>query len=128
MDEILFTIANSLKRLQTEGGSGNFVVLTADADRNYYVQFAVACGETELYAEAVGNEFLAPAHALRPDQVARLQSMGWCPPAGSPNFSREWQAVDDGDRLAVAREVMRVFAEVYGVEPHQPLQVELVLE
>ena len=56
--------------------------------------------------------------------------MGWTPPApgSKDNFYREWQANTDGERRAIAREVLRAFTQVYGLMPHQPLVVELNLE
>ncbi len=124
----LSIIADSLRRIQTEGSNGNFVIFMADAKKNYYVQFMGARDKTNLYAEAVGNKVLPRAAALGPDLVARLQAMGWNPPEKSPNFYREWEAASDKDRQSIAHEVMRVLVEVYGVQPDQPLAVELELQ
>jgi hypothetical protein len=128
MDNNISVIADSLRRIQTEGGDGNFVIFTADVKKNYFVQFAGAQGKTDLYAEAVGNEVLPRGATLQPNQIARLQAMGWNPPVDSPNFNREWKATNDEERLSIAREVMRVLVEIYGMQPDQPLAVELELQ
>jgi hypothetical protein len=122
------SIVTALRRIQEEGGSGNFVIFTAGAKENYYIQFAGGVGEPKLYAEAVSNECLEPALWLNEDQIARLQSMGWNPPTGTPNFHREWQATTDSDRLVIASAVMLTFVEIYGVSPDRELDINLVLQ
>ena len=127
MEDKLATIVASLRRIQEEGGH-NFVIFHADAEKNYYIQFSCEPGEAKLYAEAVGNQFLAPEFALNPAQIARLKTMGWHSPGpGSVNFYRRWKAISDHERLLIAREVMRTFTEVYGYLLNQPISVELEL-
>jgi hypothetical protein len=41
-------IATALRRLQTEGGEGNFAVFRLDERQNYYIQFAGAPGERKM--------------------------------------------------------------------------------
>jgi len=126
MDENLDRIVTSLRRIQTEGDSAsNFVIFIADAEKNYYIQFTSASDASALYAEAVGNNFLARECALNSGQIAHLQCLGWNLPTDSPNFFREWVATDDDDRLLIAREVMRTFSEVYRISPDRPIAVEL---
>lgn len=125
MDDNLARIVESLRRAQENGGTDNIVIFTADAQRNYYIQFVAERGEAELWANAVSNEFLAPPSTLNSAQTARLKSMGWHPPDRvSGNFNRYWEATNDDQRLLVAREVMRTFVEVYGCLPNQPISVE----
>jgi hypothetical protein len=129
MENELAMIAESLRRIQEEGGEGNFAIFTVGAQKNYYVQFQAGRGQMSLYAEAVSNEWLEPEFALSSEQIMHLQSMGWnAPDVSSPNFYRDWEAVTDEDRLQIARGVMRTFAEVYGWMPGQPIDVELMLE
>ena len=125
MKDNLKTIVNSLRHIQTEGGIGNFVVFIADANKNYFIQFAGEAGSSELHAEAVSNNFLSPEFRLSERQVIQLQSMGWTPP-DEVNFYREWQAKTDEDRLVIAQETMDSFVKVYGLNPNQPLTVEMV--
>jgi hypothetical protein len=124
-------IAKSLRRIQEEGGSGSFAILTADEAKNYYIQFMGEQGEPLLYCEAVSNEVLEPAYALTADQIAKLSQLGWEKPGQAsgtgPNYSRDWMARDDVDRLYIAQEVMDAFVEVYGVRGDQPLVIELNL-
>jgi len=129
MDDNLATIATPLRRIQEEGGDGNFVIFVADEEKNYYIQFVAARGAMRLYAEAASNDFVSQGFVLGADQIALLQSIGWEPPTySSPNFHRVWEAADDNDRLLIANEVMRAFVEVYGLSPNQSLDVKLALE
>jgi len=129
MSDNLQVIINALRQIQTEGGDGNFVILECPGG-NRYIQFSGERGSSGLEAEAVSNEYLEPDFALDPDQEFRLQAMGWTPPAhgSKDNFCREWQANTDGERRAIAREVMQAFRQVYGLRSDELIRVELVLE
>jgi hypothetical protein len=127
MEDELAQIANSLRHIQEEGEEGNFALFIVDDQKNYYIQFTAEPGETSLHAEAVSNEYLDPEFALTPEQIARLQSMGWNAPGTFPNFYQDREAITDEDRLQIAREVMQASIEVYGWMPGQPINVELVL-
>lgn len=116
-------IAEALKKVQEEGGSGNFVIFETDT---YYIQFAAEKGESRLFGEAVSNEFLPKKHALTDEQILRLTALGWGQEGGQ-NFSRIWYTTTDNERTIVAQEVMRAF-EVYGVFSEAELQVNLQLE
>jgi len=134
MSSNLSAIVASLRLIQEEGGH-NFVIFTADAEKNYYIQFSYVRGEPKLHSEAVSNQALARAFALNSTQIARLKTMGWHPPEvlrtepGRANFYREWEATNDDERLLlIGRDVMRTFVEVYGCLPNQPISVEIKLE
>ena len=110
MSNNLETIAVSLKRIQNEGGSGNFIIFTIPTKAHYYIQFAGEAGDSRLYAEAVSNNYLTPKFALSKDQMIQLQSAGWHPPsADKGNFYQEWQARTDEDRIAIAKEILGIF-------------------
>ena len=122
-------IADALRRIQEEGGEPNFAVFRADEERNYYIQFVTAKGETELFAEAVSNQYLSSEHALSNEQIARLESMGWSlDDQENSNYYRLWEASSDEERSDVAQEVMRTFTEVYCISPDAPIETKLILE
>ena len=125
----------ALLSLQEEGGRGNFAIFRAGG---YRVQFAGRRGWTSFYAEANNTDSLPPERALSPEQVERLQALGWghqrCAVAvktelPTTDFCRtDWDAPTDEDRAAMADVVLRTFTEGYGVPPDVPLEVEVVLE
>jgi len=116
-------IVEALRRIQLEGGSGNFCIFVADPKANYYIQFAGQPGDAVLYAEAVGNEFLKRRHRLGADQIQRLESLGWNPPYGTPNFHRQWRASDYEDRERIAHQVLETLAQVYAIPAERMLEV-----
>ncbi len=67
-------IVECLRRLQNEGGDGNFAIFKAQS--GYYVQFAGNPNNPSLYAEAVSNKYLNQDLKLSVDQEQRLQTMG----------------------------------------------------
>jgi hypothetical protein len=128
MDEILSAIVSALRRIQTEGGDGNFVIFS-DEKTGYYIQFAGEKGGRRLYEEAVSNNALMSPLILNQTQIEKLLAMGWT--AASPidiNFFREWYAESDFERTQIANEVQRTFSEVYLVNFDQEIDIDLVLE
>jgi hypothetical protein len=123
-------IVNSLRRIQTEGGNGNFAVFILDQQKNYYVQFSGSPDNTQLYAEAVSNEFIAAEGQLPLDYATQLNRLGWISPeqGGSPNYSRTWTAENDAHRRSIADRVIETFMTVYGMQPGARLEFDLVLE
>jgi hypothetical protein len=127
--KIINLIKEMLRRIQREGGNSNFVTFVADAEKNYFIQFASEAGATRLYGEAVSNEFLEPQYALNTNQMAHLLSLGWAPPAGGyVNYNYEWHTTTNEDRRRIAKKVVQTFIEVYGVTPDETMDVNLVLQ
>ena len=134
MGEQIALIADHIRRIQTEGDSiyDNIAIFIADPSKNIYIQFAAGHDDTPdgrdaplLYAEAVSNEFLAPDRQLTSQKVLALKLSGWSEPRHSPNFSRVWTAETDDDRIAIAREVVRLFREIYDITTLAELVIDL---
>lgn len=132
MEDKLSLIESALQRLQTEGGKDNFCIFTANIKKNYYIQFRGHRDRPAIRGEAVSNEFLAPKFALSEAQMAKLQALGWNRPSSdrdaSPNFYQDWEITNDEERQALARLILRILQEVYGLLPKQPLVINLALE
>lgn len=123
-------IVTSLRGIQSEGGEGNFAVFDLENGRNYYIQFSGSPGESQLYAEAVSNEFLSSNAILTANQMAQLQSLGWNSPDPnvSPNFYRTWVAENDNQRTTIGLHILEAFEQVYGMQPGDSLSVEMTLD
>jgi hypothetical protein len=113
-------IEAALRRITTEGGDGNFVIVTTGG---YYVQFAGEPGASEIHMEAVGNAYLDGDAMLSPDQERALSELGFAtdPPSNwtldspvNPDSLRELAA------LAVA-----ILRDVYGASS---VEIELTIE
>ncbi len=122
-------IATMLRRLLEEGGDHSFLMLHADATKNYFVHLAGSRGEATIRGEAVSNLYLAPAHILGPRRSQALRALGWRPPTPgqSPSCYRDWDASTARTRRAMARLAVRTLVEVYGLEPTAPVRCELSL-
>lgn len=128
VEDTISIIEESLRRIQQEGGRGNFVIFTVDEQKNYYIQISAVCGQPTFSAEAVSNTFLNPEFALDDRQIERLKALGWQANPGHNFFRDDWQAFDVVERTEIAEEVMRTLIEVYVWQPDQPLEIDLVLE
>lgn len=123
----LVVMAQTLKQLQEEGGEANAVIFTADPERNTYIQFAGAKGQPQLYGEAVSNQYIPSEYALDDEQSALLETMGWSLQPGG-NYVRQFEASSDDERMAIAKEVLRAFIEVYGVSAGAYIDANLILQ
>ena len=93
---------------------GSFAIVTADASKNYYAQFAAANEVPGIYAEVVGNSCLATADQLSEAQQAEMRARGW-EGDGLDNWSRDWaDASAAEDRQRIALETLGVLRDVYG--------------
>lgn len=127
MDDPVTKITETLRRIQEEGGKGNFVILIANAEKNYYIQVIGHKDDPALFAEAVSNHFLDSMHGLDQRHINRLEELGWNSPSSIPNFHREWNARDDQERISIANEILETFIEVYGWKPDQGIHIDIAL-
>jgi len=105
------------------------VIFTVDLEANTFIQLVGKKDDAKLYAETPSNRVIPDGHQLSEDQNDRLEVLGWQSPTGDElNYHRTWRANSHEDRLMTAQEIMQTFVEVYGVEPDQPLDVNLNLE
>ncbi|RLC48099.1 MAG: hypothetical protein DRH70_01795 [Candidatus Coatesbacteria bacterium] len=77
----------------------------------------------------MSNEFLPDEMALSKVQMTRLLSMGWRPPVWEGhnyigNFFRGWHEIGEESLVQIAREILRVFTDVYGVWATEEVKVE----
>lgn len=121
-------IAQNLRKIQKEGGEGNFVIFTANPAANYFIQVAGAKGDDRVYAEAASNQVIAADAQLSAEQTELLQVLGWKSPADEAvNYHRTWQVSTHDARLMAAQAIMRTFVEVYALDAAHALAVDLNL-
>jgi hypothetical protein len=92
------------------------------AGASAYVQFAQG-GLLGFRAEAAGNHWLQPGHALGPDQEERLTALGWQRPGPASqgrNWVHEWQ--EPVPFAEVATVAVRTLREVYGASTPDDLR------
>lgn len=119
MADATSTILENLRRIQTEGGDGNFVIF--ELPSGDYVQFAGENGGTRLYGEASHDE-------ISETQRLKLESLGWQITPDDYNYNREWHTNTESGRKEVVDFVMNTLKTVYGFKATDTLTVNLNLE
>jgi hypothetical protein len=117
-------IVAALRELVAFGERGDYtaksVVLGADDERNYYVQFAV--DEGGLFCEVVHNKYLEPEHAFTGDDIATLLALGFAgPDHEDQNLYRVFRPETDDDYAAIVSIVRAVVTDFFGLPPGRPL-------
>lgn len=121
-------LADSIRRIQTEGCPGNVLIID-HPQTGYYIQIAGGIGSPHLHVEAVSNRFLAPDRQLSPEREKTLEQLGWAPPAkGCPNHAIDCQSHGDEDRKWLANLIEKTFSDVYGISGGDALVMKLSLE
>ncbi|HNW33411.1 MAG TPA: hypothetical protein PKM25_00630 [Candidatus Ozemobacteraceae bacterium] len=121
-------LADVILRIQSEGGSGNFLIIE-DEVTGYYVQIAGSIGSPQLHAEAVSNGHLDVTRWLSPDQHVILERLGWTNPTKDcPNHFIDCQIHDADGREWLAGLIMKTFSEAYGLGSRAVLQLQITLE
>lgn len=129
MNDKLSEILDALQRLYLEGGDNNYAIFTANLQKNYYIQLTGQKQASSFTAEAVSNRYLAPEFKLSAYQKDQLVSLGWRNNAAiSPNFYQEFAVHSTDDFETIASQILETFTTVYGLQPDQPLIVNIVLE
>ena len=103
---------------------GSFAIVTANANKNYYAQLA-AGGESGIYGEVVGNEYLEPADRLSNTQQEELRERGWRG-GGAENWSKEWSDASTPEaRQRIALDTLGALHKVYGASGEVRVEVHL---
>lgn len=113
-------IESALRRITSEGGDGNFVIVSTGG---YYVQFAGEPGVAQVHMEAVGNDFLDGDALLDTEQERALSDLGFSidPPG---NWTLETASNPDSIRELAALAVA-VLRDIYGAST---VDIELTIE
>ena len=119
-------VADALQILVVE--KRDFLILHADEARNYYVQFPSGYGvSTEVYCEAVADQWLDALHQIGARGASELRALGWEKPTKRiQNWHRNFEFdVDDAvTRIEIAKDVLDTLRRVYGLG-ERGLRVEL---
>jgi hypothetical protein len=118
-------IALDLKKLRTDGGSGNFMIVSAD---DIYVQFACSRGSSQIHCEAVGNDYLDRQHRLPPEKVDELEKLHFDLQDEPANFVREFEVASEEHARELARLGLDILERIYGCARTSRINIELTLE
>lgn len=114
-------VTRSLRQLLLAPTVRQFLIVEVDGMEGLYAQFSVA--EQELHGELIATRFLGPLHRPGSKQLQMLRAYGWKPPNKElPNFHKTFQSALHHPRT-VAREIVDLLINVYGMPPDDPLSV-----
>jgi GTP pyrophosphokinase len=117
-------VSGALRKLCAHGSASDaveYVALTLDNARNYYIQFTVDGG---LVCEVTQHEDLRPEDELTSDDFAKLLALGFQElEAGTQNRSRIFYPKTEQDYLEIVRFCRTLSAELFGLPPGLPIEI-----
>jgi hypothetical protein len=114
-------VARSLQELARAPAVHEFLIVEVDGMEGLYAQFTVT--EQDLHGELIATRFLGPLHRPGSKQLQMLREYGWkSPNIELPNFHKTFQSWLHHPR-GVAREIVDLLINVYGMPPDDPLSV-----
>lgn len=130
-------LLHALARLVVEGtpGAGSYLIVDLD---DVFVQVAGSHGDTELWIEAVSNQYLPESRRLAQPQIDRLLALGFAPPTRtadepsargtSPNFGRHLDIGSETRLHDTAQLIAEVLYGVYGCAPGHEIRLSLHID
>ena len=130
-------LLHALARLVIEGtpGAGSFLIVDAG---DVFVQFSGSRGDTELWCEAVSNEYLPASHRLAQPQIDQLLALGFAPPTRtpdepsapgtSPNFGRHVDIGTETRLYDAAQLVAELLCGIYGCARDGEMRLSLHID
>lgn len=103
-------VINAIEEIITEGGEQNFCIIYLTDD--YYLQFTGSKGSSELYCEAVGNQFLSKDLQLSDIQNQQLLDLGWNE-ADFGNYSKSVRIQTGDAKMQLVKLIMETAKDVY---------------
>jgi len=117
-------IAAGLRKLASEGGSNNFLIVSSG---DFYIQFAAEHGAREVWCEAVSNSYLPAARKLSLEKINELKRRGFAI-SDTENFSRKFPLAGEEDARKLAGMAVEILERAYGCSSDSPVKIELNLE
>ncbi|MCB0632710.1 MAG: hypothetical protein R2824_35455 [Saprospiraceae bacterium] len=116
-----------IQRVITEGGDNNFLIVTLDEEKNYYVQLWADKRKGVLILEAVSNNYLVTEMQLPEEQMVILRQQGFdLPDHPESNFKLEFP--HDLEIVgSLIQKIGKIAVEVYGVTEIEKKDLELLL-
>jgi hypothetical protein len=119
-------IYSGLLDLMSEGGPGNFMVVSAG---DVYVQFAGSPGNPKILCESISNEYLPQKSKMSKKDIETLKKLGFVLGGDQiENFSRSYEIPTEAQARELADVTVGILKDVYGVALDGDVQIELSLE
>jgi hypothetical protein len=116
-----------IEELITKGLDENFAIFNLSKD--YYIQISAVKNDTEVYCEAVSNNFLPENNQLTMPQINQLKSLNWQEPSSpQENYSNNFPINSASEKTALVNYLMETATTVYNCEIITEKMVEINLD
>lgn len=121
-------IIKHLEELMKKGGEGSFLIISAG---EFYMQFA-RVSSSDIYAEAVSEDFLHEGFDFTEQMINSLYRYGlfkaepeYDDDYEGRNYSGIWKASDEKEIAPIAKKIIEIFENVYGLSDDCNLDYKL---
>lgn len=116
-----------IEELITKGLDENFAIFNLSKD--YYIQISAVKNDTEVYCEAVSNNYLPENNQLTMPQINQLKNLNWQEPASpQDNYSNNFPINSESEKTALVNYLMETATTVYNCEIITQKMVEINLD
>jgi hypothetical protein len=120
-------ILSIIEQLITKGLDENFAIFNLSKD--YYIQISAVKDDTEVYCEAISNNYLPKENQLTMPQINQLKSLNWEEPASpQDNYSNNFPINSASEKTELANYLIKTAATVYNCEIITEKMVDLNLD
>ena len=120
-------ILSIIEQLVTKGLDENFAIFNLSKD--YYIQISAVKNDTEVYCEAISNNYLPENKQLTMPQINQLKSLNWEEPSSpQDNYSNNFPINSASERTVLVNYLMETASTVYNCEIITEEMVEINLD
>lgn len=120
-------ILSIIEQLVTKGLDENFAIFNLSKD--YYIQISAVKDDTEVYCEAISNNYLPENKQLTMPQINQLKSLNWEEPSSpQDNYSNNFPINSASERTVLVNYLMETASTVYNCEIITEEMVEINLD
>jgi hypothetical protein len=120
-------ILSIIEQLVTKGLDENFAIFNLSKD--YYIQISAVKNDTEVYCEAISNNYLPENRQLTMPQINQLKSLNWKEPASpQDNYSNNFPISFSSEKTVLVNYLIETAATVYGCQIITERMVDLNLD
>jgi|AntRauTorckE5430_2_1112549.scaffolds.fasta_scaffold03743_3 hypothetical protein len=120
-------ILSLIEQLVTKGLDENFAIF--DLSKDYYLQISAVKDDTEVYCEAISNNYLPRDSQLTMAQINQLKSLNWQEPASpQDNYMNNFPINSAAEKTILVNYLMETAATVYNCTNITEEMVDLNLD
>jgi hypothetical protein len=120
-------ILSTIEQLITKGLDENFAIFNLSKD--YYLQISAVKNDTEVYCEAISNNYLPTDNQLTIAQINQLKNLNWEEPASpQDNYMNNFPINSTAEKTILVNYLIETAATVYNCAIITERMVDLNLD